>query len=222
MTGAAAKTPSLAELCEQYLKAQLAGDRREAVRVVVEEGLEKGQTVPDLHRHVIGGAQLEIGRLWQLNQVSVAQEHMASAISQLALAQLFQNATPAKPIEKRAIIACVDGEQHELPARFVADELELAGFDVSFLGASVPSDTLIDFVRETKPALIGLSVTMSFHLPSARRAIVALRAVTPVPIMVGGHALGWSPDVLADIGVTVITQADELVPTALRLVGAAA
>lgn len=222
MTGEDAKGSALAELRAQYLKAQLAGDRREAIRVVVEEGLAKGQTVPDLHRHVIGGAQLEIGRLWQLNQVSVAQEHMASAISQLALAQLFQNATPAKPIEKRAVIACVDGEQHELPARLVSDALELAGFDVSFLGASVPTDTLLDFVRDTRPALIGLSVTMSFHLPTARRTVVALRGVTSAPIMVGGHALGWSPEVLADIGVTVVTQADELLPTALRLVGAAA
>jgi hypothetical protein len=60
---------------------------------------------------------------------------------------------------------------------------------------------------------------MSFHMPAVRRAIVALRSVTLTPIIVGGHALGWSPKVLEDLGVTVVTSSDELVPTALRLAG---
>ena len=186
-------TKALGELKEKYLRAQLAGDRREAVRVVVEEGLGCGASVVDLQAQVIGAAQDEIGRLWQLNVVTIAQEHMATAISHLTLAALFERARVAKSTGKKILIACVEGELHDLPARLAGDLLEIEGFDVRFLGANVPHDDLVTMVREDKPDLIGLSVTMSFNIPSLRTAVSMLRAVTAAPIFVGGHALRWSP-----------------------------
>ena len=89
-------------LKERYLRAQLAGDRREAVRVLVEEPAPTAT----LHE-VVRAAQDEIGRLWQLNLVSIAQEHMASAISQLALAPIFERAEAAPRTEHRVLGACV-------------------------------------------------------------------------------------------------------------------
>ena len=186
-------TKQLGDLKEKYLRAQLAGDRREAVRVVVEEGLGGGASVVDLQAQVIGAAQDEIGRLWQLNVVTIAQEHMATAISHLTLAALFERARVAKSTGKKILIACVEGELHDLPARLAGDLLEIEGFDIRFLGANVPHDDLVSMVREEKPHLIGLSVTMSFNLPSLRTAVSMLRAVTTAPIFAGGHALSWSP-----------------------------
>src|SRR5688500_827429 len=84
----------LAALRERYVAAQLAGSRREVLRLVVEEGLERGATVGQLQAHVIRAAQAEIGRLWQHNRISIAQEHLATALSQLAMAHLFQCAEP--------------------------------------------------------------------------------------------------------------------------------
>lgn len=55
---------ALDALRERYLRAQLAGDRREAVRILIEEGLAQGASVTDLQAQVIGAAQSEIGRLW--------------------------------------------------------------------------------------------------------------------------------------------------------------
>ena len=213
---------NLVALRERYLRAQLVGDRREAVRLVIDEGLGGGASVGDLHAQVIASAQQEIGRLWQRNLVSVAQEHVASAISQLALAALFERAAVAAALGKLVVVACVEGELHDLPARLASDALELAGFDVRFLGANVPLDHLLDLVRTERPALVGLSVTMSFHLPALRRAVEALRTVTAAPILVGGHALGWSPSLGRELGVEVAGDAAALVAAALRLTGVAA
>jgi hypothetical protein len=52
---------SLHALCDRYLKAQLAGDRREAVRIVVEDGLGSGAGIVELQAQVIQAAQDEIG-----------------------------------------------------------------------------------------------------------------------------------------------------------------
>jgi methanogenic corrinoid protein MtbC1 len=188
----------LDELRERYLRAQLSGDRREAVQVILEHGLRKGASVRDLQSHVIQAAQDEIGRLWQLNLVSIAQEHMATAISQLALSALFEHAPSRRSHGKRVAIACVEGEQHDLPARLVADYLDLDGFEVRYLGANVPHEDLCALIRDEAPDLIGLSVTMSFNMASLREAISRLRVVTTAPILAGGHAIdaGKSPDEL--------------------------
>lgn len=213
-------TATLAELRERYLRAQLAGDRSEAVRVLVEDGLTAGASVGELQHAVVAAAQQEIGRLWQLNLVTVAQEHMATAISQLALAALFERAPVGAALGKRVVIACVEGELHDLPARLASDALELAGFDVQFLGANIAVADLVAHVREERPALLGLSVTMSFHLPALRRAVEAVRSLSDVPIFVGGHALTWSPTLGRELGVAVVAGADEsVVGTALRLTG---
>jgi MerR family transcriptional regulator, light-induced transcriptional regulator len=213
--------PAFADLKELYLRAQLAGDRREAVRLVVEEGLGKrGASVIELQSQVIGAAQDEIGRLWQMNLVTIAQEHMATAISHLTLAALFERAKVAKPVDKKLVMACVEGEHHDLPARLVSDLLEIHGFDVRFLGANVPHDHLAAMVREERPALIGLSVTMSFNLTSLREAVSRVRVVTDAPIFVGGHALAWSPGIDKELGLHVAgTTPDDVLATARRLTG---
>lgn len=214
---------SYPELRERYLRAQLAGDRREAVRVVVEQGLRRGASVRELQSRVIQAAQDEIGRLWQLNLVSIAQEHMATAISQLALSALFEQAPPGPPRGKRVAIACVEGELHDLPARLAADYLDLDGFDVRFLGANVPHDDLAALVRDEAPDLIGLSVTMSFNMPALREAVSRLRVVTAAPIFVGGHAIELSPGTAVSLGVEIASkQPEELLAAARRLTGVAA
>lgn len=84
----------LRALRDAYLKAQLAGNRREALRLVFERGLDRGATLCQLQLDVVQSAQQEIGRLWQENRISIAQEHMATAISQYVLAHLYQRAHP--------------------------------------------------------------------------------------------------------------------------------
>jgi len=212
----------LRALCGRYLRAQLAGDRREAVRLVVEDGLGRGASVVDVHAHVIQVAQDEIGRLWQQDQVSIAEEHMATAIAQLSLAALFERATPARPLGKTLVLACVEGELHDLPARMVADFLELEGFDVRYLGADVPHDALVKMIADQRPDLIGLSVTMSFNVPSLRTAVARVRAAIACPIFIGGHATRWSPNLAVELGVATAGMAPaEVVATARRLVGLA-
>jgi methanogenic corrinoid protein MtbC1 len=189
-------------LREQYLAAQLGGNQRAALKVL-DAGLSEGHAVRDLQREVVQAAQLEIGRLWQENALSVAHEHMATAISHVALVHLFEHAPPVAARGKKLLIACVEGEQHDLPARLVADYLETAGFDVRYLGANVPTDNLPGVIAVERPDLVALSVTMVFNLGGLRGAVAAIRARFPrLPLLVGGHALTWQPGLAAELAVT--------------------
>ena len=182
-------------LSRRFLDAQLAADRRAALRVVIDDGVRRGVSVSRLVMDVIRPAQYEIGQLWQMNKITIADEHIATAISQLALAQLYTHAEPAAATDRRILVACVEGELHDMGARMAADLLDLEGHSVVFLGASVPTDHLILKVRSEQPDLVVLSITMAFHVAALTTAVTRLREeITPAPpIAAGGRALGWCP-----------------------------
>lgn len=205
----------------RYLEAQLLGKRRAAL-AVVDDALAAGVSVRALQLDVVQEAQRAIGALWEQNRISVAQEHVATAISHLALARLFDRAARVAPPGKKVVVACVAGELHDLPARIAADVLDLAGFDVVFAGANVPTDHLLQLIAdEGRVDALCLSVTMSHHLDDLRAAVADVRArFLALPILVGGHACRWSPSVVAAVGADgTASDAAGLVDEVTRLTG---
>ena len=185
----------------RYLAAQLNGDRREALRLIAAETASRALTPAQLSLGVIQEAQREIGRLWQENRITIAQEHMATAISQLALALVYRDSESAPPNGKMVLVACVAGEQHAFPAQIVADTLDLAGFGVRFLGSGVPIDSLLSMIEQLKPDLLALSCAMTFNLPALRETVLRVRQRPGprLPILVGGNSLFFSPDLLSTL-----------------------
>ena len=212
----------LSSLAERYLDAQLAGDRREALRIVMDDGFRAGITVADLELYVVETAQREIGRLWQENRITIADEHLATAISQIVLSVLYQHLPRSPQIGRKALIACVEGELHDMGGRIGADFLEMAGFDVRFLGANVPTEALVAMTQLYRPDLVGLSATMSYHVAALKAAVAALRESrgTDFPIVVGGNILSWAPELEKELGVAVCGgRADSLVAATLKVLG---
>jgi methanogenic corrinoid protein MtbC1 len=177
-------------LRRRYLDAQLRGDRREALRLIDEEGLGAGHSVLTLHLHVVTPAQQEVGRLWQQNVIHVAQEHAATAISQLVVAHLYRYLAVRAPVGRRLLVACAPGERHEMGARIASDFLEAAGFAVHYLGADVPVRDLVAHTLATRSDLVVLSAATGLCTPGLTAAVRAVReAMGPdFPVLVGGAA----------------------------------
>lgn len=214
--------PDPADLSARYLRAQLEGNRTEAIRVLVNDGLAAGLPVAVLLIDVVQRSQREIGRLWQENAISVADEHLATAISQLAMARLFQEAPIKRANGKTVLFACVEGEFHDMGIRVASDLLEIDGFEVKCLGANVPTDSLVAWINRNHPDVVGLSATMTFNLPALRTAVARLRAECGggFAIVAGGHAFEWSPDAVAGAAVTMHSTSElEMVRDVRRAVG---
>lgn len=210
MNPAASKMLNLSDLRDRYLQQQLRGDRRAALQFI-ETALSEGASVNDVRCRIVQAAQREIGRLWLEDQITIAQEHMATAISQLALAHLFHRDEFRQRVDRKVLVACVPGEQHEFPARLLADALEVAGYDVRFLGADVPLDSLQHSIEVERPDVVALSTTMLFHLPGLRETVSAVRAMKKqgMLIAIGGSLFESSPALSADIGADLVaTDAD--------------
>ena len=211
----------LGSLADRFTSAQLAGDRRGAVDLLLQDGLGAGLEAREL-LEVIASAQRRIGELWASNRISVAQEHAATAIAQLALAHVYAHLRHAPPTGVTVVVACVEGEQHDLGARILADVLETEGFEVRFLGANVPTAHLLDYVRDLAPQAVFLSVFLAFNLPALDRAVERLRrevdreliiaAGGPAVASASGAARPAALDFVAEDAATAITQLRELVP----------
>jgi MerR family transcriptional regulator, light-induced transcriptional regulator len=198
-----------------YLEAVLAGSRQRA-RAVVDEARADGVDIRALYLHIFQPALREVGRLWQENRITVAEEHLATAITEALMSQLYaETLSSAAGRRRKLIAACVDSERHEVGLRMVCDLLEMQGWDPTFLGASVPSDSLAAMVRDRRPDVVALSVSLATHVPRLARTIAELRETlgpeTPA-IVVGGRPFLDQPALAARVGADIVaTDADEAV-----------
>ncbi|MCX7668858.1 MAG: cobalamin-dependent protein [Anaerolineae bacterium] len=213
----------LTQLGRQYLNALLAADRRTASRLIL-AAVEQGTSVREIYLHVFQPVQREIGRLWQLNQVSVAQEHFCTAATQMIMSQLYPYIFGTHKINRRLVATCVGGELHEIGMRMVADFLEMDGWDTYFMGANTPLESILRTVRERQADLLAVSATMTFHVPKVRELIAAVRAADGgrrLPIIVGGYPFNVAPAIFESVGADgTARDADEAVALADRLVAA--
>jgi methanogenic corrinoid protein MtbC1 len=187
-TAAAVETP-FADAYNRYLGCLDAADEYAAVDIAL--GLiDAGASAKDVLLGVVAPAQAQVGSWWQRNEWSVAQEHAATHISERVVAAVA-TAARRQPRHGRVVVACMDGEWHALPPRLVAEVLRLDGWDVTFLGASVPAAHLVSYLHRHDPRAVALACALPMRLPQAARMIDACRR-TDVPIMVGGR--GFGPD----------------------------
>jgi MerR family transcriptional regulator, light-induced transcriptional regulator len=119
------------EWAERFLEALRAGSSA-AADSVVDGALRERLEAAAVQSRVIEPAMDRVGELWESGEMNVADEHLATAISNVALARLFPQllSAPARSRE-RVLLAAVAGEHHVLGLRMVADVLERAGFESS-------------------------------------------------------------------------------------------
>lgn len=173
-----------------YLQALLSGSRPAALDAAL-KSMQHEVSLTDVGVLVIQPAMYEIGSLWESNRITVAQEHMATAITQNVMAQTFAAADFAQPLDRKALFACVPGNHHSLGLRMISDAFEVSGWTVQFLGADVPISDLITQISHWQPELVGLSLSLPGHIKLTRTIIEQLRAELGAncpAILVGGLA----------------------------------
>jgi methanogenic corrinoid protein MtbC1 len=171
-----------------FVHAIVAGERKAAL-TIASEALRNGAEIQDLYADVFQDALYEVGRLWETNTITVAQEHMATAVTQYVMAHAFGTIESVAPSRGVALMTGVPGELHHVGALMVSDMLEAHGWQVQFLGSNLPIAAILGAIADAKPHLLGISVTMPFNLHHATRLIAeAKRADSGVRVVVGGAA----------------------------------
>jgi len=175
-------------LYQDFFEALIKGDRKKSNEILSQK-IEENTSIEDIYEKVIKNAMYKIGELWETGEVSVATEHMASAIVESELNRIFDNVTTQKIKNKTAVLACVEKEYHQIGIKMVSDILEDKGWNTYFLGSNVPPKELADFIDSVRPDIVALSFSIYFNLNSLEEMILKIKESFPDQlIIVGGQA----------------------------------
>ncbi len=185
-------TTAAGEIRDEFTRALEKGDANLAELIALDAIAADGLSVADLYVDVIGPALATVGHRWETGAMSIADEHLATGIALDVMRLVGRTATrhPRRSRE-RLLLAAVGTEGHVTGLRMIADLAEGAGFDVLFLGAAVPVESVADVVAKHAPEIVGLSVTMAAparHLAAALEEVIR-SGHAPLGILVGGRGV---------------------------------
>ena len=189
-------------LALQYLEAVLSGQRRRAIRIVL-DAVAGGLPVPAAYEQILLPAQVEVGVMWHLGEITVSEEHAATETTRRVMSILSQSTPVEVDRGTPILLATVEGDRHDIGVHAVADLLELTGFRVIALGADVPVSDLARAVDDFGPDTVVVGASLSLHLRNLRRCIEAVRELpngSAVRIIVGGPAFAELPHVAERLG----------------------
>jgi MerR family transcriptional regulator, light-induced transcriptional regulator len=142
-----------------------------------------------------------IGDLWQKGQLDVATEH-ASTNTAIALIKIIIEriiTAKNKMIQKssssqyKAVICTPDCELHGLACNMIESLLLKKGFKVYNISTSIPTDYIVEYIREVQPDIIFISITLVENIRPAERLIHQIHAKysnnAKLPVIVGDSAL---------------------------------
>lgn len=217
-----ATAPAAWPECEAFEAQLLAGNQRGAMQIL-DKALDAGRSLVQAEMHIVQPALYRIGQKWQANRVSVAQEHLSTAISRMAMTRGLLKSEPPPPNGRKVLLACVQGNDHAVGLQMVADAFELGGWDVQFLGANVPTASLVAQVGAWQPDLLGLSVSFVQQLRVVKDIVAGLvkaHGEARPRVMVGGLAINRFDSLAILVGADAWSaDAASALETGNRLVG---
>ena len=135
------------------------------------EAVLRDVVIPYLH---------DVGARWATGEISVAQEHFASAVLRGRLMGLARSFDVG--VGPRAVLAGPPGERHDLGLLCFGIGLRERGWRVTFLGGDTPIEAVHGAAARLLPALVVLCAEQELPLRAAMPEISVLAAQHPVAL----------------------------------------
>ncbi|WP_346234999.1 methionine synthase [Lysinibacillus telephonicus] len=158
--------------------------------------LEEARKMFDTPLDIINGPLMkgmaEVGRLFNDNQLIVAEVLQSAGVMKAAVAHLeqYMEKSDESAGKGKIVLATVKGDVHDIGKNLVDIILSNNGYKVVDLGIKVTPAQLIEAIRKEQPDFVGLSGLL---VKSAQQMVLTAQdfkeANIDVPILVGGAAL---------------------------------
>ncbi|MEW6652893.1 MAG: cobalamin-dependent protein [Bacteroidota bacterium] len=177
-----------------YLNSLLDGDKKQCYQIINNLIADKA-SLRDIFVKLFQRSMYRVGQMWENDRCSVADEHIATKITEGLVDFVVFQYTSEKEINKVIVITCIDKEFHELGARMVAGYLEALGYKVFFVGSNTPQNEVLKIIKEKQADIVGIS--NNFYLNFTRLVGLLNEIQKEFPekkIIVGGQALTEGTD----------------------------
>ncbi len=166
---------------------------------------------PAVVRRLADTVQFEIGRSWQLSQISAVEEHLATVVVEHALSALERRSTVLpRTRHGRIVLVCPEGEIHTLAARMAAVLLRWDGWESITLGGPAPPEDLRDWLAQARPAAVAISCVTSLGLRGLLD-VAAAAEEAGVPCVAGGSGIGPDDSLARRLGVRWAARPEDIV-----------
>jgi len=168
----------------------IAGDENGAW-AVIEAAMASGLEARSVYLDVLAPALAAIGAAWAIGEVSIAEEHRATTVTNRLIGRLGPQFNRPGQTRGTIVIGAVAGDQHAVPIAMAADLLRGRGFTVIDLGADTPVESFLDAARIADRLIaVGISSSTTGVDDRVVATADALRNSIGCPVVIGGHGIG--------------------------------
>jgi len=152
-----------------------------------------------------------LGELWRAGTITAAHEHFATAVLRVHLARSVGDFA-ARADAPVLVTATPAGQLHELGALLAAAAAANLGWNVVYLGASLPAAEIAGAAVQRKARAVALSLVYPHDDPALVPALELLRELLPAStaLLVGGRAVPALQSVLERLGARQVRDLDGL------------
>ena len=136
-----------------------------------------------------------IGDLWQQEKLDVATEHASTNTAISLIKSINERITTRTRVlgtlsQYKTVICTPDGGLHGLACNIIESLLLSKGFKVYNISTSIPTEYIIEYIRDLEPDIIFISITLAENIKPAERLIqqIHLKYNNKLPVVVGGSA----------------------------------
>lgn len=170
-----------------YFNSLLEGNKSHCSKIVTHL-IDEGVPPKEIYTELFQKSMYQIGRMWDNCKINVANEHLATTITESLISTIYPVISKIPKNGKKAIIACIDKEFHDLGAKIISDFFEINGWNTYYLGANMPIHDFLKMVEEKQPQIIGLSFNFYMNLTRLTNFIEEIGKKFPeINIIVGGQ-----------------------------------
>ena len=159
--------------------------------LTVEAAMASGLDPIQAYTTVVSPALFNAGDQWSTGAVSVAESHAATTVCRNVVGRLSLHSSRRGISKGTIVLACPQGERHQLPAAIAAGIFKASGYETVNCGAGVPLPAFVELVAAT-PRLIavGISATMPDTQLAIAEMTTAVKDQMPeATVMVGGSVV---------------------------------
>ena len=195
-------------LYEEFVEYLDKEDKENCIKFVTDKLEKKGLDIPTLYKEILEPSLNAFYCNAEEEKLCIWKEHIRTSIIRaiIEICYLYilkeRKEKGIKILNQSILVGCPAEEYHDTGARMIADIFTLYGFDAIFVGANTPKGEIRDAINLLKPKYIGISVTISYNLVEAEKAISLIKQNTEFKgkIAVGGQAFQNNPDNYKKIG----------------------
>lgn len=184
------KNPIEIEKFREELFSLLMNHEEKEAKALIEANIKEGLNPIDLYEKAFRPILLEVGLLWEKNNLGVGTEHYITAIISDMISKIeLKNQLLSKP--KRVLLMTPESEGHYIGIKMLKNIFESFGWKTFLVGNSIPFIDLARMLRENKIEVLALSVTLNEYINPLGYIISGIREMkefSGLKIIVGGQA----------------------------------